>query len=259
WPWEPDPLRLTEENWIDLLDRGLFFPEDIEMIGYVYGCPGHESTVYDMAKHFDISYNQVTAINRMLAKRILNDQQGIPFKETSGENIFWNIIYKGDPNHCDNVEGHFRWILRPALVRALEGVFGLSPTDLKEKPSEGKKSGYSQQTETFVEGHRRNESGTLYERNPAARKACLERYGLRCSVCGFDFEAVYGEIGRGKIAVHHLVPISQFQGQVHTISLHDLRPVCYNCHAMLHTKLPPLTIEELKEKLCGQLDGRMRD
>jgi len=28
--------------------------------------------------------------------------------------------------------------------------------------------------------------------------------------------------------------------------INDLRPVCPNCHAMLHRKKPPLTIEELE-------------
>ena len=47
-----------------------------------------------------------------------------------------------------------------------------------------------------------------YERNPKARAKCIEFYGARCYVCGFDFEAVYGEIGAGYIHVHHLTPLS---------------------------------------------------
>ncbi|MDY6960261.1 MAG: HNH endonuclease, partial [Halobacteriota archaeon] len=31
--------------------------------------------------------------------------------------------------------------------------------------------------------------------------------------------------------------------------VNDLRPVCPNCHAVLHKKKPPYTIEELKNVL----------
>jgi 5-methylcytosine-specific restriction protein A len=31
--------------------------------------------------------------------------------------------------------------------------------------------------------------------------------------------------------------------------IEDLRPVCANCHRMLHKERPPLGIEELKAKL----------
>jgi hypothetical protein len=35
---------------------------------------------------------------------------------------------------------------------------------------------------------------TIYERNPAARKRCIDYHGAFCCVCDFDFAAVYGEI-----------------------------------------------------------------
>ncbi|MDR1270028.1 MAG: HNH endonuclease [Planctomycetaceae bacterium] len=85
-------------------------------------------------------------------------------------------------------------------------------------------------------------------RNPKARKKCLERYGYNCSVCGFNFEEGYGEIGKGLIHVHHLNPISKSEGK-HKINLKDLRPVCPNCHAMLHSSEPPLSIEDLQRHL----------
>lgn len=37
----------------------------------------------------------------------------------------------------------------------------------------------------------------VYERNPAARRACIAHWGAVCSVCKFDFEKVYGRLGRG--------------------------------------------------------------
>ena len=60
------------------------------------------------------------------------------------------------------------------------------------------------------------------------------------------FSDVYGEIGDQFIHVHHLNPISE-TGNTFTDPVSDLRPVCPNCHSMLHKKHPPYGIEELKE------------
>lgn len=83
----------------------------------------------------------------------------------------------------------------------------------------------------------------VYERDPKARKACIEHYGLNCHVCNFNFETVYGERGKGFIHIHHLRPISAGEYEVNPID--DLRPVCPNCHAMIH-RFGLLSIEELK-------------
>jgi 5-methylcytosine-specific restriction enzyme A len=84
----------------------------------------------------------------------------------------------------------------------------------------------------------------VYERAPDARKICIEHYGLNCHVCDFNFEAVYGERGTGFIHVHHLRLVSGGESEVNPID--DLRPVCPNCHAMIH-RYGLLSIEELKE------------
>ena len=83
----------------------------------------------------------------------------------------------------------------------------------------------------------------VYERDPQARKACIEHYGLNCHVCDFNFEQVYGERGAGFIHVHHLRPVSE--GEYNLNPVDDLRPVCPNCHAMIH-RYGLLSIEELK-------------
>src|SRR5215510_687494 len=72
------------------------------------------------------------------------------------------------------------------------------------------------------------------ERDPIARQRCIELYGYRCSVCKFTLEEVYGEIGREFIHVHHLRPLSGIAEEYEIDPVEDLRPVCPNCHAMLH-------------------------
>ena len=48
-----------------------------------------------------------------------------------------------------------------------------------------------------------------YERDRAARLACISHYGPVCTICGLVFEERYGAIGTGYIHVHHLVPLSE--------------------------------------------------
>jgi len=99
--------------------------------------------------------------------------------------------------------------------------------------------------ESIYEGAKKEVSVNSYERSREARKLCIEAHGCKCAACGMDFEKVYGEIGRGFIHVHHIVPISSIGKEYVLDPVKDLIPVCPNCHAMLHRKNPPYKIEEL--------------
>ncbi len=98
----------------------------------------------------------------------------------------------------------------------------------------------------FFEGATRQVTVSIYERSPHARSKCIEHYGLRCSVCSFDFAAAYGELGRGFIHVHHLVPLCDIGRQYRLDPIAHLRPICPNCHAMIHRGKKTLTIEALR-------------
>jgi len=71
------------------------------------------------------------------------------------------------------------------------------------------------------------------ERNPKLARACKQRDGYRCRVCGVTFEEVYGELGQGFAESHHLHPLSRKRANEKT-RLEDLVTVCANCHRMLH-------------------------
>lgn len=101
----------------------------------------------------------------------------------------------------------------------------------------------------FIEGAVQRVFVNRYERDPFAREQCIARHGCRCEACGFDFEKAYGELGRGFIHVHHLKPLSEIKGKHAVDPVADLRPVCANCHAMIHRSVEMLTIKELKERL----------
>jgi 5-methylcytosine-specific restriction enzyme A len=100
---------------------------------------------------------------------------------------------------------------------------------------------------TLREGAVKQTQGTRYERNPEARRLCIVNHGVSCVVCGFNFGECYGEVGKGYIHVHHLMPLSEISGEHDVDPVEDMRPICPNCHAMVHQKSPPYTIEKIKE------------
>lgn len=105
---------------------------------------------------------------------------------------------------------------------------------------------------TYEEGAVRRVLVSVYERDREARAACLRRHGTRCAVCGMSFEERYGDIGEGFIHVHHKKPLAACRASYQLDPEKDLVPVCPNCHAMLHTSDPPLSVEELKAKIKKQ-------
>lgn len=109
----------------------------------------------------------------------------------------------------------------------------------------------SEETETIIheEGARHTVSATIVERNPDARRACLNFYGYKCQICSFDFKEQYGNLGKNFIHVHHIEDIS-LKKEVYKVDPEkDLIPVCPNCHAMLHKKRPAIKPQKLKEIL----------
>ncbi|TKB26341.1 hypothetical protein FCL47_09935 [Desulfopila sp. IMCC35006] len=104
--------------------------------------------------------------------------------------------------------------------------------------------------EAFPEGAPKEYYGKRYERNPANRMRAIEIHGTRCKGCGFDFEAVYGERGRGFIEVHHTKPLYLNQKEQTVDPVKDLLPVCSNCHRMIHRRKDDvMTIEQIQKML----------
>ncbi|MEG4225049.1 HNH endonuclease [Microcoleus sp. N9_B2] len=109
--------------------------------------------------------------------------------------------------------------------------------------------------QTFREGAVRQVSVNAYEREPKARQKCIDYYGSTCSICGFDFGRAFGQLGKGFIHVHHLKPLSEIAEEYEIDPIKDLRPVCPNCHAMIHRSSPPLSLEQIKMLLKSARDS----
>ncbi|NDJ12862.1 MAG: hypothetical protein EBY17_16960 [Acidobacteriia bacterium] len=93
----------------------------------------------------------------------------------------------------------------------------------------------------YSEGAQAKVLATRYERDPRARRACVSHYGTNCSVCDMSFGERYGERFSGIIHVHHVMPLSSTSKRL-VDPIVDLRPVCPNCHAVIHRENPPLSI-----------------
>jgi len=101
--------------------------------------------------------------------------------------------------------------------------------------------------ESFVEGDKTKKYVTKYERDPRLRKLAVLIHGTDCKGCGFNFESVYGVRGKGFIHVHHLKPISEYDGARKVNPESDLTVLCPNCHCMIHRyKVSTLSLDELK-------------
>jgi 5-methylcytosine-specific restriction protein A len=118
-------------------------------------------------------------------------------------------------------------------------------TEIQRSPAFGFSITTENEVRLYAEGKSRTVNSMTYDRNPHARQSCIEHYGYACWVCGFSFGNAYGELGKNYIEVHHLKSVADIGEEYLIDPIKDLRPVCANCHRMLHKQRPALAIEDL--------------
>ncbi len=127
--------------------------------------------------------------------------------------------------------------------------------NIAELPSAAEPGYFAEEVElpsAAMEGAIRQILVNAYERNAANRKACIEAHGTNCSVCGANFESLYGVVAKDYIHVHHLQPLSEV-GKAHPVNpVSDMLPVCPNCHAVIHRKVPAYSVDEVRSFLAQQ-------
>ena len=90
---------------------------------------------------------------------------------------------------------------------------------------------------------------TRYRRDPRAREACLRHHGAKCYCCPNDLSLLYGEVWSRLIQVHHVIPLSSLGSDYLINPITELRPVCPNCHAFIHSRKPEYDPEEVRRLL----------
>jgi len=105
------------------------------------------------------------------------------------------------------------------------------------------------QPDDYYEGATKKIFVNAYERNIQARLKCIEHYGCQCYICKFDFQKTYGERGKNFIHVHHEVPLFEIKKTYKVDPINDLKPLCPNCHAIIHRTHEPIKVDELIKEL----------
>ena len=104
--------------------------------------------------------------------------------------------------------------LKPQLNQLLGGypasISGCLPEEAAKSP-------------TLVEGSVSEVTVNAYERNPVARKLCIEKWEPKCAVCGFRFGDVYGPLAEGFTHVHHIKRLSEIGEEYLVDPIADLR------------------------------------
>lgn len=134
------------------------------------------------------------------------------------------------------------------------------PAGSKARPMLNSAKIYYSENDTVQEGSSSEKKTVAKQRYKELRDIAINYYKgqsadkkLRCHVCDFCFEDVYHDLGIDFIEIHHEKPLFQYpdQGIEQYISeaVKNVKPVCSNCHRMLHRnrKEEPLSIEDLRK------------
>lgn len=73
------------------------------------------------------------------------------------------------------------------------------------------------------------------------------------SISPSDIACSYGAYAAGFIHVHHLNPLAEATGERIVDPVEDLRPVCPNCHSVIHLRGSCLSIAEVKDLVKGAI------
>lgn len=208
----------------------------MRMLQAHYHAPDRTLTATQMAKA--LGYPKYSAANLHYGKlaRLVGEQIG--WHPLPDEAIFVLVTF-------EKPHREWRWIMRPSVAQALEQL-GWVNGERPVIPEEVEK------TTPLYEGSVRSITVNAYERSSVAREKCILHYGCRCAACGMMLAETYGDAAQGLIHVHHLRQLADISAKYSVDPIADLRPVCPTCHAVIHSRNPPFTIEEVTAMIEAQ-------
>jgi predicted HNH restriction endonuclease len=179
--------------------------------------------------------------------------------EHRGNNGYWSITAKGI-SYLEKNEAFLNYL----IVNSFDYADTIEALEAVTNPNETNEANFvliDEETEIF-EGLEAEVKQKIRIRSKTLREKALRHYTIddkiACQACGFDFEKVYGEHGKGFIEIHHIKPIFSYDeaGVTKAIeeALKDVIPLCANCHRMIHRrKERMLTLDELRKIIAAQL------
>lgn len=227
--------KLNIAEWSEiLLDVDLTNELNISIFQALYSFQDHKAYASQIAMILGTTHPPLNLEVGRYAKRIAS-KYAIHFTERNDQQLkFWDLFFNGWDEGTK-----FVWQIKPELKIALEQTNLTGDISYPEELPSGIEV-------ELHEGLKKIVTVNSYERNSKARELCVKHWKAICAVCDFNFEKAYGEIGKGFIHVHHLTPIAQIGKTYQIDPIKDLIPVCPNCHAIIHKKEPPYSIEEMK-------------
>jgi hypothetical protein len=149
-----------------------------------------------------------------------------------------------------------QWVLEDEYVRETTAV-DMAARDVAaailEEAMPGDLSG--------LEGKAMRHFVNYYERKPELRAVAIQIHGTVCKGCGFDFTQAYGEPGHGYVEVHHLVPLSEMNGEGRVDPRTDMTVLCANAivwcigipHMFSRLRSSAVSLQRLGEEADGRL------
>lgn len=167
---------------------------------------------------------------------------------TIEELLTFSLKLKSDDEILAGYAGYISYKALEAYIRFYANKIGVDLSTIQISEKENGNSNNDIEHQMF-EGRLMEDKVLRRVRNRAARQKCLENSNFTCSVCGFNFYKVYGEIGKDFIEVHHTKPLSSYNEE-HEVLQSELVALCSNCHSMVHRRRPmPYSIDEIKRIL----------
>jgi len=202
-------------------------PHHLRMLQAHYHAPHRTLTATQLSRIMGYPVYKAANLHYGKLARIIGQRLGSrPLPEV----ILAVLVTFDKPSH------EWLWIMRPPVARALEqlGWVGDKNPLIPEEIDP---------TEAFYEGDTRKITVNAYESSGPARAACVLHYGCHCVACGVTLAERYGDAAQGLIHVHHVSPRSKNRGRHRVDPIRDLRPVCPDCHAVIHSRTPPFSIK----------------
>lgn len=242
-----DPIDIDKILWKSILNNNELINDEVIKIFKTLSLflPKCRATATQIAECLNVDhYQQLSRQLTDFGKRIQRMYPDIEYPKTHADNEkigYWNIPLIGETVEKGFLKGSYYWQLRPELFEAMDelGINCIPISDVN----------ITDELDIFYEGAKRQISVNVYERNPYARKKCIEHYGAICYICGYSFQMYYGDGFKDKINIHHIKPLYEINEEYEVDPISDLIPICPNCHFVIHSRIPAYKISEVKEMM----------
>ncbi len=137
-------------------------------------------------------------------------------------------------------QGMYLTKLTPKVLNLFSEILGIENRDL----SASEKKAVHQ---NYADGERQKRETTFFSRNPKLAAEVKLKYNHTCQICGFSPLKLYGNkyVNAG-IECHHLDALSERRNYSGNSTVEDVTVLCANCHRLVHSRRPTLTIAKAK-------------